>query len=561
MKDKLANLNNIVSLILGIVTIVEWILKFTLVHILISLGAILLVWMCIIAVIWARIPWNRNFRPAAMVFKKGNVKRFFSVILHRPLYESEYICPKYDSQYMDKDEIEAGYSDRITVIIEDDPVGFICNTGCMYPALAVNEDFTHVEVMSAMRSVEEEILEKKLLFIATPSRRLDEKESCNLNDKIGQAVKKFFAPKGIEVRIVSKIDSCLRSNYEPEYEGLVHGYGSFSLEVLIPSYIEQGRVTVYGGQYLSVDGRMKPVHESEFASFKGLEFRNSNLALWAEKKSRHLGGRKNVGVIDIDQLRSANEEEIAGRILNRPSNVKMIVFDSQDVYDLSKIMKVLSMVEASEKSVFYKFGPSMINKLVEVYSERQATAGACELAGIKESDTGVFIAGSLTTTTKLQIANLRDESCTSIVLISEEDIEAKNNIGRIIEKKTKKVIEQNGRGDNVILTTEFWKRSDSEYPTSGKRDSVLMIFAEIARKIKDMPNRWFLFKGSDTALYTITNGFGVRTFYYCGQLIPGVIHCRCHLGQGTMKSFFIVGGNVGDEDLLVRFLGRMKLSQ
>ena len=556
MKERLANLDTIVSLILPFVTVVEWILNIPGRYILVSLISVLALWLAIMVVILMRIPWNASFRPDLLNWRSTGWRQLFPVLFHRPLYESKYVSPNFDSQFMEDGIFDAKFIDCITVIIGDDPVGFIDNLGCMFAVMAVTENSSHLELLSEMQALESEILHRKLFFVATPSRRLDEEKSRILNDRIGQALKAFSQRIPSGFRIVSKIDSCLRSNYEPEYNGIKSGFGDFSLEVLIPSYVEQGRVTVHGEQYIRQDEQLVPIHESEFSAFKGLEFRNSNLALWAERKCRHLGSRKNVGLVDIDLLRSHSAEEIATRIANRPPQVKMMVFDSQDSYDLSKILQILFLLETREERIFYKFGPSMINRIAAQYASLLSSPGVIPVSGIRPEDRGMFIAGSLSTKTKLQIADLRDEPQMSIVLISEEEIDHAD-LQHIIDKKTKKIMEKNRRGDNVILTTEFWKRNDNEYPTLDKRDKVLSLFARIASNVQIMENRWFLFKGSDTALYTLTKGLNIKSFYYCGQYIPGVIHCQCAMGENQMKSFFIVGGNVGNNSILVDFIKKM----
>ncbi len=377
-----------------------------------------------------------------------------------------------------------------------------------------------------------------------------------LSDKIGQALRAFSTHLNIGFRIVSKIDSCLRSNYEAEYNGLAHGFGKFNLEILIPSYVEQMRVTVYGEQYIKIGNCYQHLHESEFASFKGLEFKNSNIALWAEKKCPHLQSRHNVGLVDIDELRSSEDDAIVSKLVNRANNIKMVVFDSLEDSDITAIMNVLIKFDAAESNVFYKLGPSAINKIVSVYASKLPDFSAgmnVPVSNIFLDDNGIIVAGSLSTKTKSQIETLRDETHISLVLISEGEIDAANQ-EVVIERKIKKILEKKGHGDHIILTTEFWKSNDNEYPTIAKRDIVLSLFAKISGRIKSVPHRWFLFKGSDTALYTLTKGIGIRQFFYCGQYVPGVIHCKCNLGTDEMKSFFIIGGNIGEVDTLTDFI-------
>lgn len=557
MKERLSNIDVIVSLSLAIVTITEWLLKLKPKYIIISLIVLAVIWLSILSIIFSNIPWHKTLRSNILNLRTIGLKRLIPIIFKKPMYESEYICPKYESYCMENEKHDDFNTEKITVIIEDDPVGYIEEIGCMIPAIAVNENTGFQELLSTMKDVENEIVTKRIFFITTPSRRLDEENSRILNDRIGQSLKVFSSYLQTDFRIISKIDSCLRSNYEPEYCGISHGFGVFSLEVLVPSYIEQGRITVHGTQFIHENGTFTPLHRSEYSSFKGLEFNNSNLALWAEKRCRHIQSRKNVGLIDIDILRNSSVEEIASRITCMDKKIKMLVFDTQDNNDINNTIMILSLIEKNEKAIFYKLGPSMINRIVSIYASRISSPKTIPVTGINQGDRGIIIAGSLSQKTKLQIALLRDEPKMSIVLISEEEInnaEILNNT--TIAKKTNKILEKISIG-NVILTTEFWKGNDNEYPSMIKRDTALSIFAKISQNIKHTSNRWFLFKGSDTALYAITNGFHVKTFFYCGQFMPGVIHCQCKMEDNTLKSFFIVGGNVGKSDLLVNFIKKI----
>ena len=240
--------------------------------------------------------------------------------------------------------------------------------------------------------------------------------------------------------------------------------------------------------------------------------------------------------------------------MNENPNVRTLVFDCTDESDLSNVLNILCALEKNNPSIFYKFGPSLINRLVSVYTEGMTEE---PIADIHKSDKGLIVAGSLSSITKSQIDFLKDEENTSIVQLSEQEI---NNIDKtlVIERKTKH-INRSLKQDNVILTTEFWLSDKNEYPTLNNRDRVLQYFAEICGKVfsEEDNSCWILLKGSDTALNTLIYGLKVYRYFYCGQIINGVIHCKAEI-NGRIRSFFIIGGNVGDEKILVEIINHIK---
>jgi len=476
------------------------------------------------------------------------MRTFINTVFKKPYYESEYISPKF-SNNMDTSDIHAVDTSRLTIVVEDDPVGYADNCG-MLPCIPVEDDITATELFVKLVETHNEISRYNFLFIATPSRRLESAKSLVLNKEIGTALRSYVSryQPGKKLRIISKIDSCLRSNYESEYEGLSDGLGRREcIEILMPSYIEQGRVTIHGSQYIKEEGRYILMHESEYASFKGLEYSNSDLALWLEKRVRHIDSRKDVGLIDIDAMRTSKPEDIVARMAEAEKRkVSSFVCDSAEPNDLAAAAQIIRLLEEQDKTLFLKLGPSMINYFAGAYAQPKEKNA---ISNIRPGDNGIFIAGSLTSITKKQIERYDDYADTSIVTIKESDLNNIQHIDEIIAKRSNNIIKKNSNGDDVILTTEYWKTDKNEYPDIQKRDTVLNLIAKICQTIRVSEKRWFLFKGSDTALYTIIHGLDIKYFYYCGQYIPGVIHCKC-MFNGALKSFFIVGGNVGSPVLL-----------
>lgn len=550
-KESFKDVNTSLSFTSASIAVVQACLQVPWYFYVITLGSILLVWLLVLLAFLHRRPWDKTLcNPLIRRTSRSHysIKTFISSIYRRPYYETEYISPKF-SHKMEHNISHDIDTSLLTIVVEDDPVGYAENSG-MLPCIPVEDEINAHELFEKLVEMDSDITRYNFLFIATPSRRLESARSLALNKEIGLALRnyhrKYKADK--RVRIISKIDSCLRSNYESEYEGLTDGLGKREcIEVLIPSYVEQGRVTIHGSQYIKENGEYRLMHQSEYASFKGLEYSNSDLALWMERRVDHIGSRKNVGLIDIDVMRTQSAEEIAANILEaRQRKVNAFVFDTVEANDLTSAANILSTLEQQEKTLFLKLGPSMINLYAAAYAIPHEKN---RLDHIQAGDTGIIIAGSLTSTTKKQIERYDDYPDTSIVTIKESDLTNIHNADDIITKRSNNIIKKNNDGDDVILTTEYWKTDKNEYPDIQKRDTVLSLIAKICERIRVSERRWFLIKGSDTALYTIIHGLKIRHFYYCGQYIPGVIHCKCEF-NGALKSFFIVGGNVGTPSLL-----------
>lgn len=551
-KNSVSVVTTILSIASALITIIQLCLNVRWYYYVCTIGSLLLVWIIIFVVLLSRRPWyKRMSNPLIRRYRNSpySYRSFFSAVFKKPFFESPFSSPKY-SYTMNKKILMPLNTSRFTVVIEDDPVGYAAKVG-MLPCVPVEDDISNNELYDKLLKHDEEIRRHNMFFIATPSRRLEHSKSLILNREIGYALRNYFNEKTEkDVRIISKIDSCLRSNYEAEYDGITEGLGKRDcIEILIPSYVEQGRVTMHGCQYIKTNDEFKLLAESEYSSFKGLEYTNSDLALWLEKKSEHINDRKRIGLIDIDILRTKSPDDIALKIISgSEEGVKAFVFDSVEEQDLIVASAVIRILEDSGKTLYLKLGPSMINMFAQEYAIPKEEP---QLSSINSSDNGIFIVGSLTSITKKQIEDYDDTPNTSIVTVRESDLEKIQDVDRIIEIRSNSIIKKNKDGDDVILTTEYWKTDQNEYPDIQKRDIVLSILAKICQQIRHSEKRWFLLKGSDTALYTMIHGLDIDFFYYCGQYIPGVIHCKCYF-RGRLKSFFIVGGNVGSPELLAR---------
>lgn len=547
-------IGGVLSLPIALVTIVNWMLDFSLAVYLWTLAVLVIVSLGALIRINGLRPWHPKFRPP--FFRLGSrrlsLRRKINMRLRRPLYEIDYLEPTKQAGTTEiAPEIADFFARKTTVIIEDDPVGFNCNA--TIPVYAIEDQITERKLLAYFEENRDEILGHGIFFIATPSRRLDAEHSRVINQQICAALEQFFRKHGRPYRIIGKIDSCLRSNYESEHRGAVGGTGDFDLEILVPAYVEEGRITAWGTQYIVCPNRFEPMHQSEYCYFNGLEYGNSNIALWLEKKTGGRIRRNQVGLVDVEMLRSLPANEICDRYLAAADGIKALVFDSVAENDSVSVLNVLVGLDARTEKIFYKLSASMINVLIRTYA---AMNPAAEKPAIAPAERGVIVVGSLSTITKKQVQYIHNDIDMSLFMMYNSEFDSKDS-DKIAEKKKKKMVAECRKGSNIILTTEFWEDKSTKYPSLEKRDTALRYFARIIEKIRNS-NNWFLFVGSDTALYSVLYGLGIRRFYYCGHLIPGVIQCRFRYeGETEYRTFYINGGNNGSEDLFRRLVDKL----
>lgn len=546
----LSSISGPLGLPIAIVTIVKWLFDIPLDTYLWIVAVLLVISLGAFVYIERLKPWNAKLRPA--LFRIGSrrlsLKEKINMRLRRPLYEIDYLdSTKRVATVELSPELGVFFDKKTTVVIEDDPVGFNCDA--FIPVFAIGDRITKHDLLAYFKENCDEILAHRIFFIATPSRRLDSEHARVINQHICSALDDFFRTHNREYRIIGKIDSCLRSNYESEYRGATGGTGAFDLEVMVPAYVEEGRVTVWGTQYIVSPDRAQPMHKTEYCYFNGLEYSNSNIALWLETKTHGRIRRKQVGLVDIEILRTLSAREIYDRY-STAGDIKALVFDSICETDSVSVLNALIELDSGRARIFYKLSASLINVIVRNYALMHQGGLNPESA---PAGRGVIVVGSLSTITKKQVRYIHNDIDVSQVLIYNADIES----DRSAEKKTDKIAADCRRGMNIILTTEFWEDKSTKYPSLEKRDASLKYFAKIVGKIKKDSN-WFLFVGSDTALYSALYGLGIRQFHYCGHIIPGVLQCAFRYpDEEHYRTFFINGGNNGGEDLFRRLLDRL----
>lgn len=508
-----------------------------------------------VALLLLRRPWSPVSRPPRLRFSWRSPDRALQALgLRKARYEAPEVAPLGEQKVV---ELAEGLQRNTlrTIVFEDDAVGPM-HRQCT-PALTVGKRLSEgSELEASMEAFLAEAAGTGLGYVVTPSRMSSPAEAEHIYRAAMEALLHEWAPER-PFRTVLRLDSCLRGHFDPENAGIrsaleAQGLPEFDLMLVAPAYVEQGRFTLEGVQYLQDErGRIR-VDESEYARFTGFEFPNSDVAAWLDRKTRGRIRRGRVTLVGLESLRTRSPHAVAAELAELPRG-SVIVVDIVNRGDATAAAAVAIELER-RRSVLYRSGPSLIDALTRRSDDdRDPAALIAEYFPALGPRPGLFVAGSLTSRTKVQIQELRNAPNVALITFDNDEIATTSTALRTAQLKARKVDESLGAGHHVIVTTSFWLSDDVEYPDEDIRTQVLAVYAAILQNL-EVPPGWVVFKGSDTGGYGVTEGLGARSIDYLGPLFPGAGLLRLRrrdARSGYDGPVVVVAGNVGTRTGLV----------
>jgi uncharacterized protein YgbK (DUF1537 family) len=190
----------------------------------------------------------------------------------------EQLPPDYPEDLLASIREEFKQSGKTIVVLDDDPTG---TQTC--------RDVTVLTSWQASLIAGELKKKPSILFILTNSRSLPEREAVTLTQEIGGNLKRAVDESGREIVVISRSDSTLRGHFPAEVDAIA---GTLAMNdaviVLVPAFIEGGRITIDDVHYLIENQELVPVSDSPFAKDVVFGYQHSNLKKWVEEKT---GGR------------------------------------------------------------------------------------------------------------------------------------------------------------------------------------------------------------------------------------------------------------------------------
>lgn len=434
-------------------------------------------------------------------------------------------------------------SNRTLVVLDDDPTG--------------TQTVANIPVLTewSVGSLVQELSQQKAFYILTNSRSLPEAEAVALNKAIGQNLLAASAEAGRDFALVSRSDSTLRGHFPAEVGALTEVLPSaFDGCLLIPYFLEGGRLTVDDVHYVMEGERLIPAGQTPFAQDKTFGYTTSNLREWVAEKTGDRVPAGAVSSISLETIRQDGPDGVRAQ-LAQVSGGRMVVVNAVTMRDLEVFVLGLLQAEASGKRFIYRTAASFVQVRAGLAPPPLLTA---EVLGLPERGGGLIVAGSYVPKTTAQIEALSAQTDVVAVEVAVEglldDASRPDEINRAITQTNQALSSE----QNVLvytsrqLVTHFGERIGLAI---GQVVSASLV--DIVKRLAVQP-RFIVTKGGITSSDIATQALGVRRADIMGQTLPGVPVWRSgRESRYPSLPLIIFPGNVGDRDALVKLIEKL----
>ncbi|MER7480850.1 four-carbon acid sugar kinase family protein [Streptomyces sp. NPDC126510] len=438
------------------------------------------------------------------------------------------------------------------VVLDDDPTG--TQTVADVPVLT---SWTVDDLRWALRQ------DSAVFFVLTNTRSLSAEDAAARNREVVRALHAAAASEGTGYVLANRGDSTLRGHFPLETDVLAEELTSLDGKapdgvVLVPAYIEAGRLTVGSNHWMRTADGLLPVGTSEFARDATFGYRSSSLPEWVEEKT---GGRvpaDEVLRVTLDDLRGGGPAHTA-RLLSSLRGGRTAVVDAVCDDDLRVLALALAEAEGNGMRLLYRVGPSFVRA-------RAGQAGRAPLTPAElrpprgDAPHGLIVVGSHVALTTRQLDRLRERGGIAeyeldvALLLDEERCDA-----HIAEVATAAAGALDS-ADSVIRTSRVLVTGADADDSLAISRRVSAALVEAVRQVNAARRPAFVVaKGGITSSDTATHGLGIRRAWARGTLLPGIVSLWEPVdGPAAGIPYIVFAGNVGGADALADALDLLR---
>jgi uncharacterized protein YgbK (DUF1537 family) len=392
-------------------------------------------------------------------------------------------------------------------------------------------------------------------FVLTNTRSLDEPAAAGVNVRAARGLVSVAERRGTRVQLVSRSDSTLRGHVMAEVAALEsvrratagRGYDGV---LLVPAFLEAGRLTAGDIHWARAGGRLVPVGETEFARDAAFGYRASNLRDFVAEKSGGTIRRDDVASIGLADIRLGGPERVR-ELLAGARDGRWVVVNATEYSDLEAVAAGVLIAERAGSSFLFRTGPSFVRALAGL-DPRAPLRGAdiWPAGGPPPGGHGLVVVGSHVGQTSRQLAALRARGGIASVELDVPAVVA----GREVAAGTaRQVIAALHDGDVLLYTSRAVATGTDGAGSLAIARTVSAALSRIAGQALAARPAWIVAKGGITSHDIAQQGLGIRRAEVAGQLFPGVISLLRPLdaAPGAIGVPYVVfAGNVGDDETL-----------
>ncbi|MFI7504554.1 four-carbon acid sugar kinase family protein [Streptomyces sp. NPDC049687] len=438
------------------------------------------------------------------------------------------------------------------VVLDDDPTG--TQTVADVPVLT---SWTVDDLRWALRQ------DSAAFFVLTNTRSLSPEDAAARNREVVRALHEAAAAEGTGYVLASRGDSTLRGHFPLETDVLAEELtelhvGAPDGVVLVPAYIEAGRLTVGSRHWMRTADGLLPVGESEFARDATFGYHSSSLPEWVQEKTGGLVPADEVLRIDLDDLRGGGPEHTA-RLLSSLRGGRTAVVDAVCDDDLRVLALALAEAEENGTRLLYRVGPSFVR--ARAGQAGRAPLTPAELGRLRgDAPHGLIAVGSHVSLTTRQLDRLRERGG-----IAEYELDVTLLLDE--ERRDAHIAEVAAAAAGALDAADAVIRTSRTLVTGADADDSLAIsrrisaaLVEAVRQVNSIRRPAFVVaKGGITSSDTATHGLEIRRAWARGTLLPGIVSLWEPVdGTAAGVPYIVFAGNVGGADALADALDLLR---
>ncbi|MDJ0729933.1 MAG: four-carbon acid sugar kinase family protein [Crocosphaera sp.] len=430
------------------------------------------------------------------------------------------------------------------IVLDDDPTGSQTVHSCLL--------LMQWDVETLKLGLRDEV---PIFFILTNTRALTPQKAAEVTKEVCQNLKIALEAEEIQdFLIVSRSDSTLRGHYPIETDVIAEELGGFDAHFLIPAFFEGGRQTLNSVHYLNIEGKLTPVHETEFAKDSVFAYHYSYLPDYVEEKTK---GR--IKTTEVERFLLADIRQGSSERLMQLQGNQCAVVDGEKQEDLDKFAQDLLSAAASGKRFLFRSAASILTSLAQL---GQQPIAAEAMAEYKPTDKpGVVVVGSHVKKTTQQLQDLLTQSDVVGIEVDVRELrdypDHKDTLLNNILEQVKTVYEQ---GKTPVVYTS---REELTFETVQKRlDFGVAVSSLLMEVVQGLPHdiSFLISKGGITSNDVLSTGLKLQAVRLLGQVLAGCSMVRTEKDHPLFPNLPVVlfPGNVGNVQGLTTVYSRLK---
>ncbi|MDX6337855.1 MAG: hypothetical protein QOG05_5195 [Streptosporangiaceae bacterium] len=393
-------------------------------------------------------------------------------------------------------------------------------------------------------------------FVLTNSRSLDGPAAAALTTRAARGLITVAGRRGTRIQLISRSDSTLRGHVMAEVAALQavrrdmvgRGYDGV---LLIPAFLEAGRVTAADIHWARTAAGLVPVGETEFANDSAFGYAASDLRVFVAEKSGGTIRPEDVRSISLADIRLGGPARVR-EVLASVAGGAWVVVNATEYSDLETVARSVLDAEREGQSFLFRTGPSFVRALSGL-GPKPPLRGAQIWGDGRRGGHGLVVVGSHVGQTSRQVAALRARASTTDI---ELDVPAVLGGGPDVAAATaRRVTGALAESDVLLYTSRAVVAGRDAADSLAIARTVSAALSRIVRDALAARPAWVIAKGGITSHDVMLHGLGIRRAEVAGQLFPGTISVFRPLdaaAEAVGMPYVVFAGNVGGDGTLAQ---------